>query len=76
MITGHVNNVQYLRYAETSRINFFRHLLHTQVPAEHQRAWADLCSPRSEGLIMKSATVDFLLVSMDGFFPITVYTEP
>ena len=56
-----MNNVQYLRYAETSRVHLF-HRLHRQVPDEHQRTWAALVSPRGEGLILKRATVDFLFV--------------
>ena len=69
MRQAHVNNVQYLRYAETSRIHFFHRLLRHKVPAERRKAWTDLVSPRSKGLILKRATVDFLFVGVPiGFF--------
>ena len=64
-----MNNIQYLRYAETSRVHFFHRLMFTKVPRERQAAWAELYGPRSESLIMKSATVEFLLVG----FPLACF---
>ena len=58
---GHVNNVQYLRYAETSRIWYFRRLT-PHVPRNRRKEWDEFLTPRGEGLILKAAHVEFLLV--------------
>lgn len=63
---GHVNNVQYLRYSETSRIWYFRRLA-AHVPRNKRKEWDELLSPKGEGLILKSANVDFLFVSIEVF---------
>lgn len=67
---GHVNNVVYVRYAESGRCNWMRNFgklvdeakstaNSTITPAQQRRAWADLLTSRSIGLILKSITVDF-----------------
>jgi acyl-CoA thioesterase FadM len=57
---NHVNNARYLRYAETSRIWYFRRLTGL-VPAEHKDAWENILRPTGIGLILKTIKVDFLL---------------
>lgn len=61
----HVNNVQYVRWAESSRVNWATHFAaaaRTQgADPEHARQWAELMTPRSVGLILKSIRVDYKL---------------
>lgn len=57
---GHVNNVNYMRYAETSRIWYFRRLT-SLVPAQHRAAWDHILRPTGMGLILKTSKIDFLL---------------
>ncbi|GAP83992.2 putative thioesterase thiol ester dehydrase-isomerase protein [Rosellinia necatrix] len=54
---GHVNNVNYIRYAESARVNWIRHFA-IQDP-EHQDAWRDLMMPKTIGLIMQSIKADY-----------------
>ncbi|PSR83345.1 thioesterase-like superfamily-domain-containing protein [Coniella lustricola] len=54
----HVNNVTYIRYAESSRVNWATHFAVNADPA-HAREWAELMTPKSTGLIMKSIKADF-----------------
>ena len=55
---GHVNNVQYVRYAESGRTewtrNFGKHF-----DAAHRADWDSMLTSRAVGLILKSITVDF-----------------
>jgi acyl-CoA thioesterase FadM len=55
---GHVNNVQYVRYAETGRCNWIQNL-GAYFDRAHQKEWGDLLSSRNVGLILRSITVDF-----------------
>ena len=61
LLLGHVNNVSYIRYAESSRIWYFRRL-GQYVPLARRKEWDELMSPRGLGLILKSISVDFLFV--------------
>ncbi|KAI1327949.1 thioesterase-like superfamily-domain-containing protein [Xylariaceae sp. FL0255] len=54
---GHVNNVNYVRYAESSRVNWIQHFA-VQVP-KHAHEWKGLVKPGGVGLIMKSITADY-----------------
>ena len=58
---GHVNNVKYVRYAESSRVWYFRRLAKL-VPPQHRQEWDELVSPRGIGLILKSISVEYLFV--------------
>lgn len=73
---GHVNNASYLRYAEISRVHYFRRLARyvptsassllgfddsSPSPTAYLRAWLQLCTPHSIGIIYKRAELDFLL---------------
>ncbi|KIX98724.1 uncharacterized protein Z520_05185 [Fonsecaea multimorphosa CBS 102226] len=55
---GHVNNVMYVRYAESGRCNWIRNYSGHIDPA-HKRQWEELLTSRGIGLILKSITVDF-----------------
>ena len=57
---GHVNNVAYVRYAETSRIHYFRRL-ERAVPREYKREWEALRGNKGVGLILRGIKVEFLL---------------
>lgn len=55
---GHVNNVMYVRYAESGRTNWTRNLGKYFDPA-HKNQWDEMLTNRAVGLILKSITVDF-----------------
>lgn len=59
---GHVNNIMYNRFAESSRVNYFVNFSQA-VQAEHQQAWIDLMTPKGTGLILKSIKTDYKFVS-------------
>ncbi|KAI0525524.1 thioesterase-like superfamily-domain-containing protein [Xylaria bambusicola] len=54
---SHVNNANYIRYAESARVNWILHFA-VEDP-KHKEAWKDLMQPKSIGLIMKSITADY-----------------
>lgn len=55
---GHVNNVQYVRYAETGRTNWTRHI-GEYFDVANKKLWDQMLTSKSYGLILKSITVDF-----------------
>lgn len=55
---GHVNNIIYNRFAESSRVNYFVNFSHT-VGEEHSQAWVDIMTPKGTGLILKSIKTDY-----------------
>ncbi|RHZ68492.1 thioesterase family protein [Aspergillus thermomutatus] len=57
-IGRHVNNVTYLRYAETARVYFTRNFAVHLDPA-HKKEWMDLVSPRGVGVIVRSIKIDY-----------------
>lgn len=61
--TGHVNNVMYVRYAETGRINWSRNIALYHDP-ENSEQWSQLGGSTSIGYILKSIKVDFKFVSL------------
>ncbi|KAI0814321.1 thioesterase-like superfamily-domain-containing protein [Xylaria sp. FL0064] len=54
---GHVNNTTYIRYAESSRVNWILHF--ALEDPEQREAWRNLMQPKSIGLIMKSITAEY-----------------
>jgi acyl-CoA thioesterase FadM len=55
---GHVNNVMYVRYAESGRVNWTRNYgKHFDVP--NRQKWNNLLTNKGFGLILKSITVDY-----------------
>ena len=60
---GHVNNVTYVRYAETGRVEWVCNL-GSDGGKEEARKWRELMTPKGErGLILKSIKVDYKFVS-------------
>ena len=55
---GHVNNVMYVRFAESGRCNWTRNFAKYHDPA-NKTQWEELLSSKSMGLILRSITVDF-----------------
>lgn len=60
-VMGHVNNVTYVRYAESARVNWTRNIgLHID-PANKDK-WTNLLSSKGIGLILRSIKVDYKFV--------------
>ena len=57
-IMGHVNNVMYVRYAESGRVNWTRNYGKHFDTANKQK-WYDLVTSKGYGLILKSITIDY-----------------
>lgn len=55
---GHVNNVQYVRYCETSRTNWTRQIGEHYDPT-NKKLWDEMLTSKSYGLILKSIKVDY-----------------
>ncbi|KAL1835531.1 hypothetical protein VTJ49DRAFT_6535 [Mycothermus thermophilus] len=54
---GHVNNVNYFRYAESARVNWVTNFaVHDP---ENREQWLELMTPKSTGLIMRGIKADF-----------------
>ncbi|KAJ5769915.1 uncharacterized protein N7511_001966 [Penicillium nucicola] len=68
---GHVNNVTYVRYAETARVNWTRNI-GTHIDPANKKEWNNLVGSTGIGLILRSIKVDykFPMTSPD---KITVY---
>ncbi|KAL1849265.1 hypothetical protein Plec18167_008113 [Paecilomyces lecythidis] len=58
VLKGHVNNVTYVRYAESARVNFMRNFaLH--IDPEHRQDWMGSVNNTGIGLIIRSIKVDY-----------------
>ncbi|KAB5550865.1 thioesterase-like superfamily-domain-containing protein [Coniochaeta sp. 2T2.1] len=55
---GHVNNVNYFRYAESARVNWITNFAVHADPA-HRKQWSELMTPTSIGLIMRTLKSEF-----------------
>ncbi|OBT99794.1 hypothetical protein VE01_01977 [Pseudogymnoascus verrucosus] len=55
---GHVNNVIYIRYAETARVNWACNIA-MHLDPEHKREWMEMCTPLGDGMILKSIKTDY-----------------
>ncbi|KAL6236216.1 hypothetical protein BDW75DRAFT_229667 [Aspergillus navahoensis] len=55
---GHVNNVTYVRYAETARVYFTRNFALHIDPA-HKTEWMNLVSNKGLGIILRSIKIDY-----------------
>ncbi|KAL4910604.1 hypothetical protein BDW74DRAFT_685 [Aspergillus multicolor] len=55
---SHVNNVTYVRYAETARVYFTRNFAMHIDPA-HKTEWMNLVSNRGLGIILRSIKIDY-----------------
>lgn len=56
-----MNNVNYLRYAESARIVWFKNFARLDV--DNRERWEELWTPRGQGLILKLIRVDYKFVS-------------
>jgi acyl-CoA thioesterase FadM len=56
--TGHVNNVTYVRYAESGRVNLI-HTLSTHLDPSHRSEWNQLITSKGNGLILRSIRTDY-----------------
>lgn len=54
---GHVNNVQYVRWAESGRCSWTRK--YGKFDPANRHLWEEILTPRNVGLILKSIKVDF-----------------
>lgn len=63
MTIGHVNNVVYNRWAESSRVNLLQHLSRSLRDRKEKEECLRLLSNRGVGLIMKSIKTEFKFVS-------------
>ncbi|KAI0977105.1 thioesterase-like superfamily-domain-containing protein [Xylaria arbuscula] len=54
---GHVNNANYIRYAESARVKWILHFAIED--SKHRETWNELMQPKNIGLIMKSITADY-----------------
>ncbi|KAL5121171.1 hypothetical protein ACEQ8H_001023 [Pleosporales sp. CAS-2024a] len=57
VVWGHVNNVTYVRYAESARVNWTRNFAASD--GKHEKQWMELITPKSIGLILRSITTDY-----------------
>lgn len=58
-IMGHLNNVAYVRFAESSRVHWLSGIPPPGSSAEQKRQWMDSCTPKGLGVILKSITIDY-----------------
>lgn len=61
--TGHVNNVNYVRYAESARVNWTRNI-GNHIDEANKKKWLALLSSTGIGLILRSIKVDYKFVSL------------
>ncbi|KAI0014923.1 thioesterase-like superfamily-domain-containing protein [Xylariomycetidae sp. FL0641] len=54
---GHVNNAHYLRYAETSRVNWILHF--AELDRANRQAWRDMMTTRGTGVIMRGILAQY-----------------
>lgn len=71
---GHVNNVTYLRYAETARVNLMRNYAMHVDPA-HKTEWLNTVGNKGTGLILQSIKLDYKFVRSMTTFHLTCFTR-
>lgn len=64
-----MNNVTYVKYAESGRINWAQHFAN-YIDPKHKKEWSELWTPKGEGLILRSMRTDYKFVRS----PIAVVT--
>ncbi|TVY16969.1 hypothetical protein LARI1_G006646 [Lachnellula arida] len=55
---SHVNNVTYVRWAESARVNWTNNYA-VHFDPSHRREWAELSMPKGVGMILKSIRTDY-----------------
>ncbi len=56
-----MNNVIYIRYAETARTNWACNIA-VHLDPGHKREWMEMCTPLGDGMILKSIKTDYKFV--------------
>ncbi|KAA8568486.1 hypothetical protein EYC84_007517 [Monilinia fructicola] len=59
----HVNNVMYIRYAESARVNWAQNYA-IHVDPQNKDKWSKMCKPEDYGMILRSIKTEYL-------FPLT-----
>jgi hypothetical protein len=60
---SHVNNVTYVRWAESARVNWANNYA-VHFDSGHRREWAEWCTPRGTGMILRSIRTDYKFVCL------------
>ncbi|KAF5877777.1 uncharacterized protein Bfra_002145 [Botrytis fragariae] len=55
----HVNNVMYIRYAESARVNWAQNYA-VHIDPQNQEKWRQMCTPEGYGMIMRSIKTMYL----------------
>ena len=58
---GHVNNVTYVKYAESGRINWAQNFAN-YIDPKHKKEWSELWTSRGDGLMLRSMKTDYKFV--------------
>lgn len=58
-----MNNVTYIRYAESARVNWAYNIA-MHVDPGHKREWCEMVTPLGDGMILKSIKTDYKFVSV------------
>lgn len=53
-----MNNVTYVRYAESARINWAQNFAN-HIDPKHKKEWSELWTPKGDGLILRSMKTDY-----------------
>lgn len=53
-----MNNVTYVRYAESARINWAQNFAN-YIDPKHKKEWSELWTPKGDGLILRSMKTDY-----------------
>jgi acyl-CoA thioesterase FadM len=62
-----VNNVMYVRYAESARVGWTNNFA-VHVDPEHKREWEEISTPKGVGMILRSIRIDYKFVCYILFF--------
>lgn len=57
-VMGHVNNVTYVRYAESARVNWANNYA-THNDSKHKSQWSQLATSNGVGMILRSIKIDY-----------------
>ncbi|QSZ34971.1 hypothetical protein DSL72_007833 [Monilinia vaccinii-corymbosi] len=55
----HVNNVSYLRYAESARVHWIQNYA-IHIDPQNKEKWSQLCTPEGYGIVMRSIKAGYL----------------
>lgn len=60
-VMGHINNVMYVRYAESARVNWARNFA-SYIDPENAEGWNGLMGSKGKGLILRTMTTEYKFV--------------